>query len=273
MQTRYVQLLKLDPSLGAGLDRADREEAQRLAVARLVTVAPGHWTSEELAEQLGRTSSFGCLVADGVIARDLVLDGRIATQLLGKGDLLALGYQPSAAIGAVRIFGVADPVRLALLDETFVAVVGRWPAIAAALLVRAGQQLERAALQQAISQMPRSEQRIVALFWHLAERWGTALDGHVALPLSVGHEAIGRLVGGRRSTISAALGRLADRELIVRRDDNTWLLAPESRALLNTTPYPSPTPDIRVPGASSGTYQAPVSPAKREDAAPSMSAR
>jgi hypothetical protein len=187
-----------------------------------------------------------------------MLDGRTATQLLGKGDLLSVSLRPSTVIGVMRVFGVADPVRLAVLDESFHAVTRRWPAIAAALLVRAEQQLERAALQQAISQMPRADQRIVALFWQLAERWGTEADGHLALPLSVGHEAIGRLVGGRRSTITAALGRLADRELLVRRDDGTWLLAPESRALLNTTPVPTPTPDIRLPGASHGACAAPV---------------
>jgi CRP/FNR family cyclic AMP-dependent transcriptional regulator len=133
-----------------------------------------------------------------------------------------------------------------VLDETFAAVTQRWPSIAAALIVRAERQAERAALQQAISQLPRAEQRIVALLWHLGDRWGAVADGHVAVPVSLGHEAIARLVGARRPTISAALGRLEARGLLVRQLDGTWLLSVDSRELLDATPQPSPTPDARL---------------------------
>jgi hypothetical protein len=60
------------------------------------------------------------------------------------------------------------------------------------------------------------------------------------MTLTLSHEAIAHLVGGRRPTVSGALARLADHELIARRD-GTWLLVDESRALLNTAPAPRPT--------------------------------
>jgi CRP-like cAMP-binding protein len=97
---------------------------------------------------------------------------------------------------------------VAILDDRFLAAVRRWPAIARALVIQVEQQLERVAVQQLISQLPRAEQRIVALFWHLADRWGYEGPDGVVLPLTLSHEAISRLVGGRRSTVSAALGTL-----------------------------------------------------------------
>ena len=122
-----------------------------------------------------------------------------------------------------------------MLDEAFHGVTRRWPSIATALLVHAERQLERVAVQQLISQLLRAEQRIVALFWHLADRWGRAEAHGVVLPLTVGHEAIGHLVGGRRPTVSRALGRLNDRRLIVRLANGTWLLDPSSLARCSTT--------------------------------------
>jgi CRP-like cAMP-binding protein len=112
------------------------------------------------------------------------------------------------------------------------------------------QQLERVAVQQLISQLPRAEQRIVALFWHLADRWGYEGPDGVVLPLTLSHEAISRLVGGRRSTVSAALGTLVSDGLVVRLANDTWLLAPASRVLLEPAGAPPERrPGIRLLGA------------------------
>jgi DNA-binding GntR family transcriptional regulator len=48
-------------------------------------------------------------------------------------------------------------------------------------------------------------------------------DGIVVdLPLT--HELIGRLVGGRRPTVTLALAELAENGVLVRRDEGGWLL-------------------------------------------------
>ena len=246
MRTSYVRLLELDPGLAAGLDPEACREARRLAVAPLVTLPAGHWRGEQLVELTGGTCHLGCLVADGLIVHEFILAGRGATLLLGKGDFVLASKPPGAPAGALLYFSVADTAGIAVLDESFQAVTARWPAIAAALLARAQRQAERAALRQAISQLPRAEQRIVALFWHFGERWGEVEDDHVIVPVSLGHESIARLIGGRRPTITAALTRLAASGLLVREPDGAWLLAVESRRLLNTAPRPSPMTDVRL---------------------------
>lgn len=42
------------------------------------------------------------------------------------------------------------------------------------------------------------------------------------------HEDLGKLVGATRQSVSDALGQLAGRELLVRRKDKSWLLAPHA---------------------------------------------
>jgi hypothetical protein len=69
-----------------------------------------------------------------------------------------------------RFFSVTHATRLALLDATLHEIVRRWPRIAGAMVAIAEHQMERVALQQVISQLPRAEQRIVALLWHVADR-------------------------------------------------------------------------------------------------------
>jgi hypothetical protein len=186
-------------------------------------------------------------VVDGLVVHEVILGGRTATQLLGPGDLLCPAQPPGRLMSAALRFNFTEPVALAVLDEEFEAATRRWPAIATALIVRAERQAERAALQQAISQLPRAEQRIVALLWHLGDRWGSLADGHVAVPVSLGHEGIAQLVGARRPTISAALGRLEASGQILRQPDGTWLLSVGSRASFDSArgPFP-PTPDVRL---------------------------
>jgi CRP-like cAMP-binding protein len=135
-----------------------------------------------------------------------------------------------------------------MLDEAVPALVRRWPHIAGALLVQAERQSERVALHQLISQLPRTDQRVVALLWHLADRWGRTEDGGVVVLLALKHEAIAHMVGGQRSTISAAFAHLADQKLVTRRPNGTWLLARESQVMLDEAPPPAPMPDLYLLG-------------------------
>jgi CRP/FNR family transcriptional regulator, cyclic AMP receptor protein len=249
MRPRYVRLLEVEPSLGAGLTRHELDEARRLAVAPVVTLPAGHWEAGQLPRTL-ETTTFGCMIVDGLIAHELALEGRAATYLLGPGDLLAPTIRPSGLLPVSRSFGVADDASLAVLDEAIPAVAQRWPSIAGRLLVQAQRQLERLAVQQVISHLPRADHRIVAMLWHLAERWGSAVSDGVVVPLTLPHEVISRFVGGRRPTVSAALSALAGRGLVVRLPNGTWLLAPESRALLVAAPAPAPVARVHLRGTS-----------------------
>jgi len=248
MKTDYVRLLDIEPRLGERLTRDEFVEARRLAMAPAVTLPAGHWEAAELAHTLGPGSSSGCMIADGIVAHDLTLAGRTATHLLGRGDVLVPAARPTRHLPLSRMFGIAAATHLALLDGGFGAVVRRWPAIAEALFALAERQMERVAVQQLISQLPRADQRIVALFWHLADRWGRDEDDGVVVPLMIDHETISHLVDGRRSTISTALGRLADQGLVNRLANGTWLLARSSQALLAEAAAPAPTSPVRLLG-------------------------
>jgi CRP/FNR family transcriptional regulator, cyclic AMP receptor protein len=232
---RYERLLQLAPELGAGLTGEELAEARRSAVAPVVTLPPGRRADDELLE-LVDSVHFGAIVAAGLISHEFELGGRVATYLLGRGDIVAPGVWSSRRLPVRRMFSTADPVRLALLDAVLPALSRSWPSIAGALLVQAERQLEQVSINQLISQLPSADQRIVALLWHLADRWGRPDSRGVIVPLAIGHQAISHMVGGRRPTVSLALARLAERKLVTRRGNGTWLLAPESRSLLDAAP-------------------------------------
>jgi CRP-like cAMP-binding protein len=120
-------------------------------------------------------------------------------------------------------WSVLTESRAALLDRRFGAQLGDWPEVAVALLDRMNERAHRLAMTQAISQLNRVDRRLLALFWHLAERWGRVTSEGVAIPLTLSHRMLGQLVGARRPTVSTAIGELAARGELVRRGDGSWL--------------------------------------------------
>jgi hypothetical protein len=59
--------------------------------------------------------------------------------------------------------------------------------------------------------------------WHLAERWGRVGPEGVRVPLRLTHEALGRLVGARRPSVTTALSGLSKRGCLERTPAG-WLL-------------------------------------------------
>jgi hypothetical protein len=118
-------------------------------------------------------------------------------------------------------------VRLALLDRRTAALLGPYPEVGAVLVDRLSERATRLAVTQAISQLTRVDERLKALFWHLAERWGRVSREGVVVPLVLSHRLIGELIGARRPTVSTALNELAHSEELQRREDGTWLLTGE----------------------------------------------
>jgi hypothetical protein len=88
-------------------------------------------------------------------------------------------------------------------------------------------QLGRQSADQAIAQLPRVEDRLLALFWHLADRWGRRHRDDIAIGLPLTHEALGRLIGARRPTVSLGLRALAE-EGALHREGEQWVLAASS---------------------------------------------
>jgi hypothetical protein len=107
--------------------------------------------------------------------------------------------------------------------------------------------------------LPRVEQRVLGLFWHLAERWGKVRPEGVVVELALTHELIGQLIGAQRPTISLALGALADDGLLQRRNPHGgWLIGHASRDAFPAVPpigpvstaAPEPPTDAMKPTAA-----------------------
>ena len=116
----------------------------------------------------------GFLVLDGILTRNVSL-GKIAyPELLGRGDLLRPWQtETDGRLGPVQVtWQVLEPCRVAVLDRRFAGIVGRWPEVVDELLGRALNRARELDLNMAIAQLPLLELRLLALLWHLADRWG-----------------------------------------------------------------------------------------------------
>ncbi len=219
---RTVRLLDYDPELGASLRPERVEEARESARAALVTVGRGPRTPSELSG--GHTAVYGALLLDGLLNRTVALDDIESSQLLGRGDLVRIGDPDGDSLVATELrWTVLEPLSLALLDERFLLTVRRWPEIVAALFQRLAAQEKRRDVHRALSQLPRVADRVHALLWLLAERWGHVSSQGVTLRLRLTHDLVGQLVGAKRPTVSIALKELEERRAIERRPDG-WLL-------------------------------------------------
>lgn len=217
-----VALLVADPALGLGLPNDDLPTARRVVAAPREDLPAGPW--EPPTREAYGDGTFALLLLKGLLTRDTVLAGRSAAQLLGPGDVLQPWPTGDSLLPAVTRWAVREPVVMAVLDDRFLAAGRRWPALSINLQTRLARQADRAILHAALGQLPRVELRIVALLWHLAERWGKVTPEGVVVPLRLTHETLGRLVGAQRPTVTLALRALVEAGSIVRRDDGCWIL-------------------------------------------------
>jgi CRP/FNR family cyclic AMP-dependent transcriptional regulator len=221
---QITPLLELDPDLGLLLGD-DRLEAARhdLRVA-VHALDAGPWDAQRLSG--ASPEHVGMLVLDGVLAREVLVSDTVSTELLGPGDVVRPWrvHDASTLLRHQVRFSVLSRSRVALLDRRFGVELARYPEVMVAVIDRVNERALRLAVTQAISQLNRVDRRLLALFWHLAERWGRMTSDGVALPMTLSHRMLGQLVGARRPTVSTALGELAKQGELARRDDGTWLL-------------------------------------------------
>lgn len=221
-----VALLTVDPDLGADIPSEELPFARRLVVAETCALDTGPW------EPVAR-DAFALLVLDGVICREVELAGRRSSELFGAGDVLrqAADLDSSLVPHDVR-WTVLEPGSVAVLGKPFTAAARRWPSLGTALTKRLLAQSERIALHVAIAQLGRVDERLIALLWQLADRWGRVTSDGVLVPLALTHEALGRLVGAQRPTVTLALADLAQDGTVTRQSKDGWLLARDSRERL-----------------------------------------
>jgi CRP-like cAMP-binding protein len=238
-ETRRAPLLDLDPDLGRLLPPERRIEAARSLVVSVQELYDGG--PELAALTRSSPSHLGLLVLDGVVAREVVLGGTVSTELLGAGDVIRPWSmeEPAGLLETTVAWSALSDVSLALLGRRLAVEMCAYPELYAALIDRLSERSARLATTQAISQMTKVDRRLLALFWHLAERWGRMTATGVHVPLRISHRLLGQLVGARRPTISSAVAQLATSGELIRRPDSTWLLTGDPAAL-GVASRPSP---------------------------------
>jgi CRP/FNR family transcriptional regulator, cyclic AMP receptor protein len=201
----------------------------------------------ELDHLLAQHRAFGATVCDGLVMGSLRIGEQTGIHLLGPGDLLVPRNELWPSWLADLDFRTAMPVRLGLLGNDLLAAVYRWPRLLQGLYGSMGDQLQRLTVQQVICQLPRVEDRIMAMLWLLADSWGQVTSGGVRMPLALTHETLGALVGARRPTVTLALRKLTDDGALVAQDPG-WLLVapPPQRAEPTQRIVPTPPDELSI---------------------------
>lgn len=213
---RYCYLLDLDAGLAERLSLRMRMVARPIATAVVVDVPPGPLEPADLLAK--PAAGLGALVVEGVLALDVQVGDRTATELIGEGALLcpADGVDDLGLLAHEARVRALEPARLALLDEAFLERVRPWPEITLELARRAVRRTMELNVQRAATCHPRADVRIALLLWHLADPWGKVGPDGILLPLPLTHQLIGQMVGAERPTVSHALARLSAAGLVTR---------------------------------------------------------
>src|SRR3954447_17258596 len=231
-----IRLLEAQPDLADGLSPEEEAQARRQVVALLDNVEPGPW--EPGSRYPDDPAFFGLLVIDGMVSRDIELGGRRCSELLGPGDLLRpwdYDEGATASVPSESAWSVLEPTRVAVLDGRFARVACRFPELIARLIARTLRRSRWLAILLTISSMPRVDARVLALFWHLADRWGHVTLEGVVVPVRLTHDMIGRLVGAHRPSVTTALSELTRAERITRLPHG-WLLRGDPPSAVTTQP-------------------------------------
>lgn len=201
--------------------------ARRYAVADVVALRRGRYEPRTLFDGDGL---LGLLVLDGLLIRQVAVADRHCGELVGPGAMLRPwdDFGHSAPLPFEVNWRIIQDARLARLDRRFLATIVHWPALIETFTARATERAHTLAFNVAIHCLRHVHLRLLALLWHLADRFGkvTPEGTHVPLPLS--HSDLAELVGAARPSVSVALKRLSDTRLAWRHEtDGTWMLTRE----------------------------------------------
>ena len=210
-------------------------------------MAPGRWDVERAAED-GVESPFAALVVDGLMTRECLLAGTLNVEIVGPGDVVDAWSAKLTMMPLEVRWTALTTLTVAVLERHFLAAVRRWPILALRLFERAAEQNARASTHAAINAIRNVEQRILAMLWHLASLYGKVRPDGVLVPMRLSHEAIGRMIGARRPTVTLAMKALTDQRLLTTEGVGGFLLSTGSRSIL--VPDPAGAPPLNGTGIS-----------------------
>jgi CRP-like cAMP-binding protein len=131
---------------------------------------------------------------------------------------------PDHSVAADVGWMVAQSLDVGVLDRSFLNVAQPWPEITAAVSRRLMQRTHWLAFHLAVCALRRIDDRLKLVLWHFADRWGTVRPEGVMLDLPLTHELLAAVIGARRPSVSAAVSRLIDEDLIRPQPRSRWLL-------------------------------------------------
>ena len=186
----------------------------------------------------------GLLIVDGLLLRETTVGLHPCAELLGTGDLMCATDDSDAETLLPRTvaWSALTTTQMAIIDHPFMVLAAQWPEIFKALIERTNRRAERFAVMQAIGQLTRIDDRLLALMWCLAERWGKVTTDGIVISLRLPHRTLANMIGARRPSVTTALGQLMNRGAIERRGDGAWLLhqgPPEPAGAEKTEPTPA----------------------------------
>lgn len=220
-----MRLLEVDTGLASVLAEEELAAANRYAVADVLEVPRGRHDPQELFDGSG---ALGLLVVEGLLIRQVSVAGRNCGELVGPGAVLRPwdDFGQNAPLPFEVSWRVIERVRLARLDRRFLVTIVHWPALIEAFAARATERAQTLAFNVAIHCLRHVHIRLLALFWHLADRFGRVTAEGTVVPLPLSHSHLGELIGAQRPSVTVALKRLSDDGLVERRtSDKTWLLS------------------------------------------------
>jgi CRP/FNR family transcriptional regulator, cyclic AMP receptor protein len=220
-----VRVLEVDRGLASALSEEDLAKASRYAVADVLELPRGKHVPRDLFDGAGL---LGLLVIDGLLIRQVAVADRHCGELVGAGAVLRPwdDFGRNAPLPFDVSWRVIEEIRLARLDRRFLATIVHWPALVETFTARATERAQTLAFNVAIHCLRHVDTRLLALFWHLADRFGRVTAEGTHVPLALSHSDLAELVGAQRPSVTLALTRLSSDGLVSRRrSDNTWLLA------------------------------------------------
>lgn len=216
-----VRLLIEDPELFEAVPPEGRQQALRECMAPAMFIRAGDW---QPSGSCPATGEVGLLVLEGLMLRRVCIGRRVGAELLGEGDLIRPSdTEDASALDITTSWRALTNLRLAKLSPGAVERLVRYPPLLGALAGKALARARRMSLMMAIVHHPRVDIRLHMLLWHLADRWGRVRHDGVLLPLALSHSVLSELIAAQRPSVTNALGKLTQQQLVTRVPDG-WLL-------------------------------------------------
>ena len=216
-----IPLIDADPSLLGELDPVAAEDARGIQVGvSEIPAAPWFPPMHE------RPGELGWLLAGGLLLREVSIDRDWAGEIISEGDLIRPWLEDPSSFVKSR-WEALTPVRLAHLDRHASGQIAAVPQLVDVLTARTIRRIRTLAAHAVIGGVHRIDQRLLLLFWHLAERRGEMAEGKAVVPIRLTHAHLARLVGARRPTVTTALGSLQRAGAVTRLPDGSWELSGE----------------------------------------------